>query len=442
MQKISRLFAFIGAIALAIGITVIGSSPASAWEGVGYQIQNKATGLCLTGTSDTPTAINPVYEAPCGSKPTQYWGNWTNMLVLLDSGAYNICLTANSYGDLYTTGCQADGDTGWSYGGQGWKYGTLEGDYTTLYSGGPGCYVQALSGPAYCMKGFTGDDKQFRFMEINLKYITDSDDNGRVRFADFDGDGKSDYITLASGGAVSVWLNRGGDGHGGWQELGQIATGATNDRTRVRFADFDGDGRADYLVIADSGAVSVWLNRGGDGHGGWQELGQIATGATNDRSRVKIADFDGDGKADYIRVADSGAVSVWLNRGGDGHGGWQELGQVATGATRYQTRVRLADFDGDRKADYATIGANGSVQVYLNRGGDGRGGWQELGQVAAGVTTEQSRVRFADFTGDGHADFILTDVKSGATSVWAWNGGDGRGGWQQLGQVATGVAIG
>ncbi len=57
---------------------------------------------------------------------------------------------------------------------------------------------------------------------------------------------------------VSVWLNRGGDGHGGWLPLGQVATGLTTDATHVRFADFDGDGRTDYVLLnADGSRVGV-----------------------------------------------------------------------------------------------------------------------------------------------------------------------------------------
>src|SRR6218665_2515787 len=111
---------------------------------------------------------------------------------------------------------------------------------------------------------------------------------GKVRWADFDGDGKADYLTIASSGAVSVFLNRGGDGHGGWLPIGQIASGLTTDASLVRFADFDGDGKADYLVIGTNGAVQVYLNRGGDGRGGWVPIGQIAPGKTTGAHRPRV----------------------------------------------------------------------------------------------------------------------------------------------------------
>ncbi|MCZ4124721.1 GDSL-type esterase/lipase family protein [Streptomyces sp. H39-S7] len=161
---------------------------------------------------------------------------------------------------------------------------------------------------------------------------TEAGGAGRVRWADFDGDRKADYLTVASGGAVSVHLNRGGDGHGGWSALGQIATGLTTDPTRVRFADFDGDGRADYSVIAASGAVQTYLNRGGDGHSGWVSLGGIATGLTSDAALVSFADLTGVGNADCLLTEPGSNAAVaygWI--GGDGHGGWVDRGRVFAG---------------------------------------------------------------------------------------------------------------
>ncbi|WP_116199737.1 FG-GAP-like repeat-containing protein [Amycolatopsis circi] len=270
---------------------------------------------------------------------------------------------------------------------------------------------------------------------------TESGGTGKVRWADFDGDGRADYLTVAQNGAVSVYLNRGGDGHGGWQPLGQIATGLTTDPARVRFADFDGDGRADYLLLEPNGAVIVYLNRGGDGHGGWQSLGQVATGTTADPSRVWFADFDGDGRADYLTIGQNGAVTAYLNRGGDGRGGWLGRGQVAGGTTTDVSSVRFADFDGDGRADYVTIAPGGAVNAFFNRGGDEQGGWYSRGQVATGVTTDSSAVAFADFTGGGNADYLLVDKSANAASVYSWEGGDGHGSWIDRGRVASGVPI-
>ncbi|MEU8762690.1 FG-GAP-like repeat-containing protein [Streptomyces sp. NPDC048659] len=266
---------------------------------------------------------------------------------------------------------------------------------------------------------------------------------GSVRWADFDGDGRTDRLTIADNGEVRAWLNRGGTLGGGWQALGTVATGTTSDRTRVRLADFDGDGRADYWAIQADGSVRVWLNHGGDpvGASGWQGIGTVATGTTTRPEQVRLADFDGDGRADYLTVADDGAVNAWLNRGGDAAGGtgWRPLGQVATGTTQDRTRVRLADHDGDGRADYWAVAPDGSVTTYLNRGGDGHGGWRFLGRTATGVTTDHNRVELTDFDGDTHADYLLAGP-TGSVSAWLFDGGDtsGPNGWKPLGTVFPG----
>ncbi|SDT82477.1 Lysophospholipase L1 [Streptomyces sp. TLI_053] len=266
---------------------------------------------------------------------------------------------------------------------------------------------------------------------------TESGGAGRVRWADFDGDGRADYVVLNDNGSVRVFLNKGGDGHGGWRDLGQVSTGMTSDRARVRLADYDGDGRADYLLINANGSVRVFLNKGGDGHGDWSDLGQVASGLTADPSQVTFADFDGDGRTDYITLADSGAVNVFLNRGGDGHGGWVDNGRVAGGLTTDRSRLRLADFDGDGRVDYNVVNPDGSITTFLNKGGDHHGGWSDHGRTASGLTTDQSAVALADIDADGHADYLVT---TGPTTAFLNNGGDGHNnpGWIDYGRIAAG----
>ncbi|MFJ4097798.1 FG-GAP repeat domain-containing protein, partial [Kitasatospora sp. NPDC089913] len=176
----------------------------------------------------------------------------------------------------------------------------------------------------------------------------------------------------------------GGDGHGDWSDLGQVASGLTADPSQVTFADFDGDGRTDYITLADSGAVNVFLNRGGDGHGGWVDNGRVAGGLTTDRSRLRLADFDGDGRADYNVVNPDGSITTFLNKGGDHHGGWSDHGRTASGLTTDQSAVALADIDADGHADYLVT--TGPTTAFLNNGGDGHNnpGWIDYGRIAAG----------------------------------------------------------
>ncbi|MFE0041956.1 FG-GAP-like repeat-containing protein [Streptomyces albireticuli] len=258
---------------------------------------------------------------------------------------------------------------------------------------------------------------------------------------DINGDHKADYLVVEDDGSVRAWLNNGGDGHGGWTGQGRIATGVGTPGGKVRFADINGDGKADYLTVDDNGAVHAWLNNGGDNHGGWTDNGQIATGAGAPGSRVRFADINGDRKADYLVVEDNGAVRAFINNGGDNHGGWTDYGRIATGAGAVGTHVRFADINGDRKADYLAIDDNGAVHAWLNNGGDNHGGWTDNGQIVTGNGTAVAGVRFADIDGDGKADYLTVD-DNGAVNARVNNGGDARGGWTDYGRIATGAGAG
>ncbi|GAA2722454.1 MULTISPECIES: FG-GAP-like repeat-containing protein [Streptomyces] len=257
---------------------------------------------------------------------------------------------------------------------------------------------------------------------------------------DFDGDGKADYVVVDDNGAVRVWLNQGGDTGKGWKGLGQVASGVGVPGTKVRFADIDGDGKADYLAVDDNGAVRAWLNRGGDTGNGWSTYGQLASGA-GAGSKVRFADLNGDRKADYLIVEDNGAVKAWLNNGGDpaGSNGWKSLGQIA-GGTGAGSKVRFADIDGDGKADYLVVEDDGAVKAWLFNGGDtaGSNGWKTAGQIAGGVGSAGSKVRFSDINGDRKADYLAVD-DNGAIQAWLNNGGDTGNGWIKVGLFAGGV---
>ncbi|RFU36378.1 VCBS repeat-containing protein [Actinomadura logoneensis] len=154
----------------------------------------------------------------------------------------------------------------------------------------------------------------------------------------------------------------------------------TTDRTRVRFADFDGDGRADYNIVNDDGSMSTWLNRGGDFSRGWVALMGVAGGTGfGSGPCIRLADMNGDGRADYNVINDNGSITTHINNGGDNHGGWANYGQTARGLTTDQNAVTLTDVTGEGMADYLVTNTDNSVHAYSNNGGDGHGGWNDMG---------------------------------------------------------------
>ncbi|MGA5823350.1 FG-GAP-like repeat-containing protein [Kitasatospora sp. NPDC094028] len=428
IPRFRRIRATLTVVAMLVtGLTVSAGQASALDNPLDFQIQNKATGLCLQAVSSSDRADLTV--APCDTSPDQRFVV-TDHDTFIDTASYRSCLAADPYGDAVSVACDSD-----SYNPH-WIRGSDNGAWTTI-SNPNGCYLKLLNNklPA-CMPGFQGDNAQWRMIRGRSDHHRGTEaGNGRVKWADFWGRGKGDdYITIGSTGAVTVWPNNGGDGHGGWGQPVQVATGITADPDRVRFADFDGDGLPDYIAINPDGSVHVYLNRGGDTGGGWQDLGIVASGLTTDLSRVRFADMDGDGRADYNAINPDGSVTTYLNRGGDTGGGWQNLGKTATGLTTDQSRVRLADLDGDGKADYVAINPNGSVTAYRNND-IYHGQWDPMGQIATGITTNQNAVAFGDFTGDNRADYITTDPY-GKVNVYRYDGGSN---WTNLGQIATGA---
>ena len=133
--------------------------------------------------------------------------------------------------------------------------------------------------------------------------VTASLDEAReVNVADFNGDGAPDLLVAVYGGhEIRVFLN---DGLGGFPATGILAATANNpDSMAVRDLSVDGD--VDFIYGAASGIVRAATN-GGDGTS-WSFGGQVLT--ANDPTDGVFADVNGDGKEDAV-VVQYGATGV------------------------------------------------------------------------------------------------------------------------------------
>ncbi|KAH7161860.1 hypothetical protein EDB81DRAFT_683957 [Dactylonectria macrodidyma] len=306
-----------------------------------------------------------------------------------------------------------------------------------------------------------------------------------VRFADLNGDGRDDYIWVDSrNGAVSAWINQGKrNGNWLWQGLGVIASGVGATTTNVQLADINGDGRADFLIVdQDTGAVTAWLNTGADLIPDWHKLGVIATGGSaSEGDTVFLGDFTGEGRADYLIVGESGKVTGLVNRLTETSliPRWLSKITVAEGPDGVeQEEVRLADMTGDGKVDFMqvskktgqitlweNIGTGGKYQIgegvflcdlngdgakdyfwvdhegkgwgYLNTG-KGTDQWYGLGQTAMGVGYDREHIRMAVLTKSGRSDYIVVGPENGLTLWWQNLGEDYDYNWKERGVAATG----
>ncbi len=272
--------------------------------------------------------------------------------------------------------------------------------------------------------------------------------------ADLDGDGRDDYVLVdLQTLAARAWLNKPGEEFGDrpfgsfdpdadnfwdWRPLGQVATGVPteSESTLVYFADIDGDNRDDYLAMDKAtGRTRAWINKGGEAdRWNWEPFGVVATGV--DRPEVvHFADINGDGLEDYLSVqATNGpghsSVRAWINKGGTpDHWNWEPYGLVATGVGDSGIRVQFGDFDADGMDDYLVKNDDGSMNVWINNGGQpGSWDWRPIGKVASGVdggTPRREHILSSDMNADGRSDYVVMNhADSRSLRVWHNNGGD------------------
>jgi lysophospholipase L1-like esterase len=269
-----------------------------------------------------------------------------------------------------------------------------------------------------------------------------------IHYADISGDGKADFIKRAANGTIYPWVNGGSGTSGAISWLPKTKYGLDDSRL-FRFADMNGDGRADLLKVdVASGAVTLYRNDGDHVDGGydWNSQGQIASGVGGTGSQLRFADINGDGRADYLNVASDSSVTAWLN-GGQGTSGWiwSPQGKIASGIGAPGDEIRFADVNGDGRADYLRIHANGAVTAYLNPGLsnlNGGAGWIPQGQIASGVGVPGSQITLADLDNDKKADYVDVNPTNSYTRAWKNGGAISGGGWNwiSIGAIASGAS--
>jgi hypothetical protein len=249
-----------------------------------------------------------------------------------------------------------------------------------------------------------------------------------LRMGDVDGDGRADACVREAAG-VACWMSQ---GHGlgrrivgpaladgaGWDDVARFST--------IRLADIDGDGRADLCA---RGAEGFTCSRStGAGFEPWRTLAALSDAEgfsdVNRYATVRMGDIDGDGRADVCaRLA--GGMSCWRSTP-NGFSerivgpAWSDA--AGFGAWQRWSTIRLADVNGDGRADLCALEPAGWT-CYLS---DGAGFGERVAGPALADEADPARrdrfgsMRLGDLDGDGAAD-VCARGASGVT-CWLWSG--------------------
>ncbi|WP_433041774.1 LamG-like jellyroll fold domain-containing protein [Dactylosporangium sp. CS-033363] len=270
--------------------------------------------------------------------------------------------------------------------------------------------------------------------------------------ADFTGDGKADSLVIqaypdqqmklwqltSSTGQpletpVEVWDSQFApwDMPSGWQ----------HDGARWNAADFNGDGMADISLTLRNDAMNpgawvrntqVWLFYStGSGFDAPQLTWESTDGSWPlDHLKVDAGDVTGDGKGDLVIMRDDAASGFHVfTFAGDTFGlqapvEWYGLGTQFANSDAKRITNRVADFNGDGKADLVQFYQqdNNRTMIYVNPSDGARftGRTMYWDSGANGLSMALAKPVVADVTGDGKADVVVYYNAGTSRQLWQW----------------------
>ncbi|HEV8380499.1 MAG TPA: VCBS repeat-containing protein, partial [Gemmatimonadales bacterium] len=252
-----------------------------------------------------------------------------------------------------------------------------------------------------------------------------------VCLADVDGDGRPDVFLARTAGPSALYRNL-----GGWhfEDITARAGVAAPDRhaTGCTFADVDGDGDQDLLLVSLGGPNALFVN---DGTGHFTEQ----TAGLTDRAgsmTIAVADVDGDGDLD-LYVANNKAYTT-IDRIPPQERGFDRITRKL-GPNRYEVREPYrADYKVVNRADlggYSLVQRADPDFFYLN---DGTGHFvrepmahnrrflDETGKPLAAEREDFGLAAiFIDLNGDGAPDLYVANDFEDPDQCWI-NDGHGR----------------
>ncbi|WP_292833510.1 toxin TcdB middle/N-terminal domain-containing protein [Microbacterium sp.] len=233
-----------------------------------------------------------------------------------------------------------------------------------------------------------------------------------VTFADLDGDGSADLISIGSR-LQKVARNL---GDGSWSDDPQVLAGQISlsvSATDSRFVDLDGDGITDLLQTGPHG-FTLFL---ADGDRSWAEptfvrrrggvdFPDVSLGDT----AVFVADFAGDGMRTIGEIR-SGYVRYWPHLGSGRFAPVVEMQHPPHFPSHFQEKnLFVTDFDGDGTSDLLYVDGD-RLLLWLNRAGVS---WSEPIEIPYAPAPDAASLELVDLLGTGTPGLLWRRIGSPA----------------------------
>lgn len=228
-------------------------------------------------------------------------------------------------------------------------------------------------------------------------------------FVDVDGDGDLDLALAVEGDVNRLYMNE-GSGRFSWRE-GAFGTVA-HDTEHVRTADFDGDGHADLVFVAeDDQTHQLFLGRG---DGTFIDASDRLP-SRSEGNGLAVGDVNGDGWPDIVIGSSGGGDEggqelLWLNDAA--RPGWF-VDATATNLPVVDDDTQdivLADLDGDGDPDMVVANERPWPRLLIN---DGTGRFSDgTDRLDLSVAIHSREVHVFDADGDGRPDILFLNLTS------------------------------
>jgi Salmonella virulence plasmid 65kDa B protein/FG-GAP-like repeat len=431
-----------------------------AWNGSAYVVQRTYNLSYTTGAATSRSTLHTIQECSptqCFSPTTVgYQSGQTGWASGVSTGGSSSSLAGAMVGDLNGDGIDdivyTDRSTGHLYYLLGSTSGTYQGPYDTGLTGvfvapidynadGKMDLMTVNSSGHLRVNFFASAGGAFTYTDTTIPAPATTGSGNAVMIGDVDGDGRDDLIYTVSGGSdwtvpdyIYYRLNT-GSGFGAQQLLRQVGTAGCSHcsklldfpfgmfshyNSRVRRADFNGDGRTDFFVnivtcaLNDQGTcitpIYKWNLAVSDASTNTYDLLDVlsygSNGPASDWVPPLIGDFNGDGCSD---VATNQNGSWYVQYGTCLRSGalYALSSAVATGVPAYGIYPMAIDWDGDGRDDIVdTNSTSGGHFGYAHSTGTGFGAWTSTG-IAYNNADAQHAALVVDVHGDGQYGIVI-----------------------------------